>query len=70
MEVVGNANNHLWRLPMHAAVVTAYDTPPAYGDHPDPVAGSDNEMVVEVLAAGLHRLMGATGSAAGRLGAW
>ena len=41
---------------MHAAVITAYDTPPAYGDHPEPVAGSDNEMVVEVLAAGLHRL--------------
>lgn len=39
---------------MHAAVVTSFDTPPRYLDHPDPVARSDDEVVVEVLAAGLH----------------
>lgn len=41
---------------MHAAVITSYDTPPAYGEHPAPVAQGENEMVVEVLAAGLHHL--------------
>ncbi|MFE2423747.1 zinc-binding dehydrogenase [Streptomyces hokutonensis] len=39
---------------MHAAVVTAFDTPPQYRDHPDPVARDADEVVVEVLAAGLH----------------
>ena len=38
---------------MHAAVVTAFDSPPQYSEHPDPVA-ADGEVVVEVLAAGLH----------------
>ncbi|MEU7874904.1 zinc-binding alcohol dehydrogenase family protein [Dactylosporangium sp. NPDC049140] len=41
---------------MRAAVLTAFDTPPMYRDHPEPVAANDNEMVVEVLAAGLHHL--------------
>ncbi len=39
---------------MHAAVVTAFDAPPRYGVVADPVARSDDEMVVEVVAAGLH----------------
>ena len=39
---------------MHAAVVTAFDTPPRYTDHPDPVARGRDEMVVDVLAAALH----------------
>ncbi|MCX4390837.1 zinc-binding dehydrogenase [Micromonospora peucetia] len=41
---------------MHAAVITALNTPPSYGEHPEPVATGENEMVVEVLAAGLHHL--------------
>ncbi|MCA2211419.1 zinc-binding alcohol dehydrogenase family protein [Jidongwangia harbinensis] len=41
---------------MHAAVLSAFDTPPAYRDHPEPVATGDHEMVVDVLAAGLHHL--------------
>jgi NADPH:quinone reductase-like Zn-dependent oxidoreductase len=41
---------------MHAAVLSAFDAPPIYRDHPEPVATDDNEMVVEVLAAGLHYL--------------
>jgi NADPH:quinone reductase-like Zn-dependent oxidoreductase len=39
---------------MKAAVVTAFDTPPRYLDFPDPVARGKDEIVVDVLAAGLH----------------
>jgi NADPH:quinone reductase-like Zn-dependent oxidoreductase len=39
---------------MKAAVVTAFDTPPRYLDFPDPVARGKDEVVVDVLAAGLH----------------
>jgi NADPH:quinone reductase-like Zn-dependent oxidoreductase len=39
---------------MKAAVVTAFDTPPKYLDFPDPVASGKDEIVVDVLAAGLH----------------
>lgn len=39
---------------MHAAVVTSFDAPPRYLDFPDPVARGRDEVVVEVLAAGLH----------------
>jgi NADPH:quinone reductase-like Zn-dependent oxidoreductase len=39
---------------MKAAVVTAFDAPPRYLDFPDPVAHGKDEVVVEVLAAGLH----------------
>ena len=39
---------------MHAAVVTSFDAPPSYVEHPDPRAHGDGEVVVEVLAAGLH----------------
>ncbi|WP_328475378.1 zinc-binding alcohol dehydrogenase family protein [Actinoplanes sp. NBC_00393] len=41
---------------MRAAVLSASDTPPVYTDHPEPAATGDNEMVVQVLAAGLHHL--------------
>ncbi|MYV99896.1 zinc-binding alcohol dehydrogenase family protein [Streptomyces sp. SID3343] len=41
---------------MHAAVITAFDAPPVYGEHPEPVAQGEHEMVVDVLAAGLHHL--------------
>lgn len=39
---------------MKAAVVTAFDNPPRYLEFRDPVAHGANEVVVEVLAAGLH----------------
>ena len=39
---------------MKAAVVTAFDAPPRYLEFPDPVARGKDEMVVDVLAAGLH----------------
>lgn len=39
---------------MKAAVVESFDRPPRYGDFPDPIAGGEHEVVVEVLAAGLH----------------
>lgn len=41
---------------MRAAVITAYDAPPMYGEYPEPVARGEHEMVVDVLAAGLHHL--------------
>src|ERR1700683_4245596 len=44
----------VWRFIMKAAVVTAFDTPPRYLDFPDPVAHGKDEVVVDVLAAGLH----------------
>lgn len=39
---------------MKAAVVTSFGQPPRYGDFPEPAARGSGEMVVEVLAAGLH----------------
>ncbi|GAB7109821.1 zinc-binding alcohol dehydrogenase family protein [Streptomyces phaeofaciens JCM 4814] len=41
---------------MRAAVLTSYDTPPIYGEYPDPAATGEHDIVVEVLAAGLHHL--------------
>jgi NADPH:quinone reductase-like Zn-dependent oxidoreductase len=39
---------------MKAAVVSSFDHPPRYEDFADPVAVGEHEVVVEVLAAGLH----------------
>jgi NADPH:quinone reductase-like Zn-dependent oxidoreductase len=39
---------------MNAAVVRSFDQPPRYEEFADPVAGDEDEVVVEVLAAGLH----------------
>ena len=39
---------------MHAAVVTSFDRPPAYAPFEEPVATGEDEVVVDVLAAGLH----------------
>lgn len=39
---------------MHAAVVTSFDAPPRYLEHAEPVPRGKDEIVVEVLAAGLH----------------
>ncbi|BCL29553.1 zinc-binding alcohol dehydrogenase family protein [Streptomyces aurantiacus] len=41
---------------MRAAVITAYDAPPVYREHPEPVEAGEGQMIVEVLAAGLHHL--------------
>ncbi|MCV7429758.1 quinone oxidoreductase family protein [Mycobacterium montefiorense] len=39
---------------MHAAVVTAFDKPPAYREFPSPTPQTGDEVVVDVIAAGLH----------------
>jgi NADPH:quinone reductase-like Zn-dependent oxidoreductase len=39
---------------MKAAVVTSFDHPPRYEDFADPVAAGEHEVVVDVIAAGLH----------------
>lgn len=39
---------------MKAAVVNDFSQPPRYQDFPEPVVGGEHEVVVEVLAAGLH----------------
>src|SRR5580698_5815385 len=39
---------------MKAAVVDDFTRPPRYQDFPDPVDTGEGEVVVEVLAAGLH----------------
>lgn len=39
---------------MRAAVVTDFDTPPTYQDFPVPVPQDPNEVLVDVLAVGLH----------------
>lgn len=41
---------------MKAAVITSFDQPPRYGDFPDPAPNGPEEMLVEVLAVGLHHL--------------
>ncbi len=39
---------------MHAAVVTSFDAPPRYLEFPTPVPKGEDEILVDVLAAGLH----------------
>src|SRR5215813_10551047 len=39
---------------MRAAVVAAFDAPPCYLEYSDPVAQGKDEVVVDVLAAGVH----------------
>jgi NADPH:quinone reductase-like Zn-dependent oxidoreductase len=39
---------------MHAAVVTSFDAPPRYVEFPTPVPSGEDEILVDVLAAGLH----------------
>lgn len=39
---------------MHAAVVTTFGSAPRYQEFPTPVPASGDEMLVDVLAAGLH----------------
>ncbi|GAY18334.1 zinc-binding alcohol dehydrogenase family protein [Mycobacterium sp. shizuoka-1] len=42
---------------MHAAVVNDFTRPPAYQNFPKPTATADSEVVVDVVAAGLHPLV-------------
>jgi NADPH:quinone reductase-like Zn-dependent oxidoreductase len=39
---------------MYAAVVRSFDEPPAYDVFPEPAVSGDGEVLVEVVAAGLH----------------
>src|SRR6202161_2274115 len=39
---------------MHAAVVTAFDSPPAYREFPRPTTQDPDEVMADVLAVGLH----------------
>jgi NADPH:quinone reductase-like Zn-dependent oxidoreductase len=39
---------------MHAAVVTSFDAPPRYMEFPTPAPDGEDEILVDVLAAGLH----------------
>ena len=39
---------------MHAAVVSAFDTPPTYREMPTPTPQAPGEVLVDVLAVGLH----------------
>jgi len=41
---------------LKAAVITSFDQSPRYAEFPDPVATGAGEMLVEVLAVGLHHL--------------
>src|SRR5580704_16238210 len=60
LDLVCNHNYSCWyyklilEVIVKAAVVSAFDTPPSYGDFPDPAPAGDDEIVVDVLAAGLH----------------
>ena len=41
---------------MHAAVVTSFDAPPSFQEFPDaPTPGEPDEVLVDVVASGLHR---------------
>lgn len=42
---------------MHAAVVTDFTKPPVYQDFPQPASVAANDVVVDVVAAGLHPLV-------------
>ena len=39
---------------MKAAVVSSFDSPPHYEEFPVPIPAGDNDMVIDVIAAGLH----------------
>src|ERR1700733_13266640 len=39
---------------MKAAVVSSFDTAPRYEEFPVPIPAGDDDMIVDVIAAGLH----------------
>jgi NADPH:quinone reductase-like Zn-dependent oxidoreductase len=51
--IVCNTNYYL-EVIMKAAVVSSFDSAPRYQEFPAPVQAGDDEMLVDVLAAGLH----------------
>jgi NADPH:quinone reductase-like Zn-dependent oxidoreductase len=51
--LVGNTN-YIVEVVMKAAVVSSFDTAPRYEEFPAPTAAGDHEMVIDVIAAGLH----------------
>jgi NADPH:quinone reductase-like Zn-dependent oxidoreductase len=51
---MGNPNHLPEEDAMRAAVVTAFDQPPHLQEVPDPVAADPDEIVLELVAAGLH----------------
>lgn len=55
---------------MRAAVVTSFDALPQYSEYSTPEAQGEDEMVVEVLAAGLHRLVRARANGTHYSGSW
>src|ERR1700684_1763522 len=40
---------------MYAAVVTSFDAPPPYLEFPSPVPAGSDQVLVDVVASGLHR---------------
>jgi NADPH:quinone reductase-like Zn-dependent oxidoreductase len=40
---------------MYAAVITSFDSPPAYLEFPSPVPAGSDQVLVDVIASGLHR---------------
>lgn len=42
---------------MKAAVVSSFGEPPCYADFPDPAGYREHDLVVDVLAAGLHQIV-------------
>ncbi|SPM33990.1 NADPH:quinone reductase or related Zn-dependent oxidoreductase [Mycobacterium rhizamassiliense] len=40
---------------MYAAVVTSFDSPPAYREFPTPMPRTGDELILDVVASGLHR---------------
>jgi NADPH:quinone reductase-like Zn-dependent oxidoreductase len=47
-------NTNYLEVIMKAAVVTSFDSAPRYQEFPDPVPAGPDELLVDVLAAGLH----------------
>jgi len=39
---------------MRAAVVTSFDSPPTYQEFPTPAPATDDEILIDVVASGLH----------------
>jgi NADPH:quinone reductase-like Zn-dependent oxidoreductase len=55
---------HLEESSLKAAVITSFDRPPRYSNFAEPVPRGPGEMLVEVLAVGLHHLTRARASGA------
>jgi NADPH:quinone reductase-like Zn-dependent oxidoreductase len=47
---------HFKEIQLKAAVITSFDLPPRYGDFDEPVPAGPEDMLVDVLAVGLHQV--------------